>query len=112
MNAVILECIDGKDDHLQIPIDEGSTISLGLSDHEHHVLIKELHGLTGYVLVSNTHGSLYIDASNLSIAVKINGTPVTTGVIKNNDLLKIGDSVWKTLHEPTEVPIDGAITAQ
>lgn len=103
-NTVILECIDGKDDHFKISIEDGSAISLGNDPTQNNVFIKELESETGYILISNTAGLLYIDANNLSTAVKINGSMVRTGMLKHNDLLKIGDSVWQSvLPSPAEV---------
>jgi len=76
-NTVILECIDGKDDHFKISIEDGSSISLGNHPSDTNVFIKELESESGYLLISNNNGLLQVDANNLSTAIKINGSTVT-----------------------------------
>ena len=94
--TIILECIDGKDDHFHLEIASDSTISLG--NGAGNVFIRELEFVSGTLLVSNSDGNLIIDASQVAIPVKINGTLVSKDVLKNNDLLRIGNSVWKPVY--------------
>lgn len=94
--AIILECIDGKDDHLKISIDNGRSIAInncgGRDSHE----IKELHGNSGEIIFTNNNGAIHFDASGCSAAVKLNGNMVSIGNIMPNDLLRIGNSIWRS----------------
>ncbi len=105
---MILECIDGADDHFQINVPEGGSITLGSDASKNSVFIKELETDPGYLVVANTNGLLYVDGSNLNTQLKINGSLVTTGMIKPTDLLKIGNSVWKSVpsEESTQHTVD------
>jgi len=95
--TIILECIDGKDDHLKIEIETGSSIVLGKDDGESTRGILELNDCTGEIIFTNKEGLMHFDASGCGAAVKLNGNPAVTGNLRPNDLLKIGNSIWRSV---------------
>ena len=97
--SVVLECIDGKDDFLKIEMENGQRVVLGSSGSSNGQDLKELGGHDGCVIVTNNNGILLIDATECSIPVKINGQIVIQSSFKLNDVLRIGNSVWK-MHGP------------
>lgn len=97
--ALVLECIDGKDDFLKVEIQPGEELILGNLDAANSRQIKELEYEGGLVKLTNNDGLLFIDATECSVPVKINGQGVTQNHLKVNDVLRIGNSIWK-LHYP------------
>ena len=102
--AIILECIDGHDDHLKIEIFNNTSIAInncgGNNTHE----IKELKDHSGEILFTNNNGIMHFDATGCNAAVKLNGNPVSLGNIMPNDLLRIGNSIWR-LSKAVESPV-------
>src|SRR5665647_3466143 len=94
--AIILECIDGNDDHLKIEIDNNTSIAInncgGKNSHE----IRELKSHTGEIIFTNNNGVMHFDASGCNVAVKLNGNVASIGNIMPNDLLRIGNSIWRS----------------
>ncbi len=95
VTTVLLECIDGKDDFFKIEIENGERTVLGNSDANKGKDIKELSEKGGCVIITNTGGELLIDATECALPVKINGQPVTQNKLHANDILRIGNSIWK-----------------
>ena len=106
--AVILECIDGIDDHFTANIEPGSSISIGHASNEPYASIKELDQEHGNIIFSYTNGQLLVDASSCNAVVKLNGNPVIKIQVGSNDILRIGQSIWKA-HFPQ--PADGSAPA-
>lgn len=96
-SAVILECIDGKDDFFKTELQNGSRVVLGAA--EGATALKELAEGSGCVTVTNSHGELIIDATGCYVPVRLNGQPVTQTRFKPADVLRIGDSIWR-MHVP------------
>lgn len=95
-SAVILECIDGKDDFLKLQIEAGRRLVLGnVTGDEAGASIKELDNGGGRVVITNHEGKLLIDASGCYVPVKINGQTVTQNNLRAHDVLRIGASIWK-----------------
>ena len=94
--TLVLECIDGQDDHLKIAIKNGKSIAFnncgGRDSHE----IKELQGNAGEIIFTNDNGAMHFDATACNAAVKLNGNIVSLGHIRPNDLLRIGNSIWRS----------------
>ena len=84
---------------LKIELENGQRVVLGSSGSANGQDLKELGGHGGCVIVTNNNGILLIDATECSIPVKINGQIVTQSTLKLNDVLRIGNSVWK-MHGP------------
>ena len=95
-DSISLECIDGKDDHTIIPVVQGITVCLGRTSD--CTFINELALANGVIKLSNTGNLIYVDASKIAMPVKINGKLISSGVLQKNDLLRIGNSVWKPLY--------------
>ena len=93
---ISLECIDGKDDHTIIQVENNQNVYLGRSPD--CIFIHELELITGRLKISNLNNELYIDGNELSIPIKINGNIVLKGVLHPHDLIRIGNSIWKPLY--------------
>ena len=102
--SVFLECIDGKDDRLKIEIENGSSIVLGKDDAESTMNILELADCNGEITFSNKDGILYFDAGGCSASIKLNGNSAVAGNLKPNDLLRIGNSIWRSVIEVPDTP--------
>lgn len=95
ISTLVLECIDGKDDHLKIDLQSTQTIVLSSTDGENRTIIKELEQLGGAVVFTNNNGKLFVDATDCPVPVKINGNMVTKNELHLNDVLRIGNSIWR-----------------
>lgn len=100
LSTLTFECIDGKDDHFKIEIENGQKIILGCG--EAMTFIKELENQGGCVIVSHENGQLHIDASDCTVPVKINGNIIAKAIIRPIDVVKIGNSIWKYWLPATE----------
>lgn len=101
LSAVVLECIDGKDDHFKIDVHISQSIVLSSSGGENRITIKELEMQGGAVVITNENGKLVIDATDCPVPVKINGNIISKNVLHANDILRIGNSIWRT-HTPAQ----------
>lgn len=95
--TIIIECIDGKDDHLKIPVENGKSIAIAGNDGKNTKEIKELKLYTGEIIFTNNEGMIHFDATGCSAPVKLNGNNATAAIIRHNDLLKIGNSIWRAV---------------
>lgn len=95
LSTLMLECIDGKDDHLKIDVQNTQTIVLGSAHGENRTSIKELEELGGAVVINNNNGKLIVDATDCPVPVKINGNIITKNELRVNDVLRIGNSIWR-----------------
>lgn len=50
LSTLVMECIDGKDDHLKIDIQNTQTIVLSSTEGPNRIIIKELEELGGAVV--------------------------------------------------------------
>lgn len=93
--SIIFECIDGKDDHYKIEIADNTSIMFSSSSDDGGIKIRELENSGGVIIVTNTNGNLQIDASDCAVPVKINGSIISKSNLKQTDVLRIGNSIWK-----------------
>lgn len=100
--ALYLECIDGKDDHFKIEIEDGQQMVLGCAANQGATVIKELETDGGCIIFTNSNGQLHLDATECSALVKLNGNPITKAVVRTTDVLKIGNSIWKSVNPAQE----------
>jgi protease PrsW len=96
-SALHLECIDGKDDHFVIQLEAGEKKVLGGFDDDAVIKLKELEHQGGAIVINNENGQLVIDATDCTIPVKINGAITSKCTVKTTDILRIGNSIWKTV---------------
>lgn len=101
--VAVLECIDGKDDHLKIEVEPGQRLVLGSAAAVNGRSIQELSDNCGCIQVSYSNGNLLIDATECVVPVKINGQPVTQNLLRKHDVLRIGNSIWR-LHVDESMP--------
>ena len=94
--TLILECIDGKDDHTKIEIDNGISIAINNCGGRNSKEIHELKNHEGEIIFTNNNGVMHFDASGCNAPIKLNGNISTLGNLLPNDLLRIGNSIWRT----------------
>lgn len=95
LSTLVLECIDGKDDHFTTNIESGQSIVLSSTDGDSRTIIKELENLGGAIVINNNNGKLIVDATDSPVPVKINGNIVSKNELHVNDILRIGNSIWR-----------------
>lgn len=95
LSSVVLECIDGKDDHFKIDVQSSQSIVLSAINDENRIAIKELENLGGAVIISYNQNRMFVDATDCPVPVKINGNMVNKNELRLNDVLRIGNSIWR-----------------
>jgi RsiW-degrading membrane proteinase PrsW (M82 family) len=95
LSTIVLECIDGKDDHCTINVPDGQSVLLGTADGEGQALVRELETYGGSIVLLNENGRLVVDAKDCRAPIKINGNTVTKNELHANDVLRIGNSIWR-----------------
>lgn len=95
LSSLVLECIDGKDDHFKIDIQSSQSIVLSAINDENRIAIKELENLGGAVIISHNQNKIFVDATDCPVPVKINGNIVSKNELRLNDVLRIGNSIWR-----------------
>jgi RsiW-degrading membrane proteinase PrsW (M82 family) len=95
LSTLVLECIDGKDDHFTIGVQSSQTVVLSATDGENCTVIKELESHGGAVVVTHTNGKIFVDATDCPLPVKINGNIVSKNELRVHDVLRIGNSIWR-----------------
>lgn len=95
LSSVVLECIDGKDDHFKIDVQSSQSIVLSSINDENRIAIKELENLGGAVIISYNQNKMLVDATDCPVPVKINGNIVNKNELRLNDVLRIGNSIWR-----------------
>ena len=75
--------------------------------------LKELENNGGVIIVTNENGSLRIDATDCAVPVKINGQIIAKASLKTKDILKIGNTIWKSVRitEHEELAIETGKTS-
>src|SRR5687768_3895471 len=104
--AIHLECIDGRDDHFRIELLPGEKKLFGGFDDESITRLKELENHGGVIIVTNENGLLKVDASDCAVPVKINGQIISIAFLKTRDILKIGNTIWKSANTSELIEID------
>ena len=97
LSTLVLECIDGKDDHLKIDVQSTQTIVLSSTDGENRTAIKELENLGGAIIISHNNNKILVDATDCPVPVKINGNIISKNELRLNDVLRIGNSIWRII---------------
>jgi protease PrsW len=110
LSTIVLECIDGKDDHFKVDVHAGRTMVLGTVQTENGFMIKELEAHGGAVVLLNQDGKLIVDATDCPVPVKINGNMVIKNELKLHDVLRIGNSIWRINLPPAHQQSHTAVT--
>ncbi|MGH2645775.1 MAG: hypothetical protein ACRDE2_17620, partial [Chitinophagaceae bacterium] len=58
------------------------------------VAIDELGAEDGFLIFDNQNGNIRVDASNCKVLVYLNNQPLESSALQENDLLRIGHSIW------------------
>lgn len=95
LSTLVLECIDGKDDHFTIDVQASQSIVLSATDGENCTVIKELESHGGAIIITHSNNKIVVDATDCPVPVKINGNMVTKNELHVNDVLRIGNSIWR-----------------
>ncbi|MGZ3851777.1 MAG: PrsW family intramembrane metalloprotease [Flavisolibacter sp.] len=111
LSTYLLECIDGKDDHFTIGVKPGQPVILSANQGDNCTVIKELENHGGVVIVSNVDNKILVDATDCPLPVKINGTIISRSELRLQDVLRIGNSIWR-IHAPVGTEGVSASTVQ
>lgn len=103
--TIILECIDGKDDHLKIEIDTNRSIAINNCGGKDSKEIKELTNHSGEIIFTNNNGVMHFDGSGCNAPIKLNGNVASVGNLLPNDLLRIGNSIWRSTKAVEPSPV-------
>lgn len=103
-----IECIDGMDDHFRLKLSHNETRILSSDDSEGRIQIRELENSGGVIILSNINGRLIIDASDCAVPVRINGNIISKNILQSNDVLKIGNSIWRQVVPQQQTQIKAA----
>jgi RsiW-degrading membrane proteinase PrsW (M82 family) len=57
-------------------------------------------------VIAQTEGQIFVDATDCPVPVKINGGMVSKQVLRPNDILRIGNSIWRINLPVAEAPSD------
>lgn len=107
--TLILECVDGRDDHFKMEIGAGARLVLSGTEGEGQTAIRELENLGGNLIFQYQNGQLHLDASDCAVPVKLNGNLVTAATLRSTDVLRIGNSIWKAF--PAQAHAHDSVTA-
>ncbi len=102
--TLLLECIDGKDDHTKIELDNGTSIAINNCGGNNSREIHELKHHEGEIIFTNNNGIMHFDATGCNAPVKLNGNLVSLGNVMPKDLLRIGNSIWRSVIPVEETP--------
>ena len=94
-NRITLECVAGKDEKRHIVVDERS-IRIAHAALQPALPVSELMPGQGYITARADNGLLLIDAHNCLVPIFINNHEVMTVTMRDGDVLRIGNSIWKT----------------
>jgi protease PrsW len=109
LSILVLECIDGKDDHFKIDVQTSQSVILSATDGENCTVIKELESQGGAIIISHNNNKIFVDATDCPVPVKINGNIITKNELRLHDVLRIGNSIWR-IHPTAEQPNNTAVT--
>ncbi len=100
-----LECIEGKDDFLTIPILLNQPLTIGYdANGGKSQQIKELNADQGTLVFSWDGVRLLMDPKTI-LEVRVNGKKINTQVeIFSTDVIRLGDSIWR-VNFPVKEPL-------
>lgn len=100
-----LECIEGKDDFLTIPILLNQPLTIGYdANGGKSQQIKELNADQGSLVFSWDGVRLLMDPKTI-LEVKVNGKKINHQVeIFSTDVIRLGDSIWR-VNFPVKEPL-------
>lgn len=91
---LLLECIIGLDRFSRVAVGPQNSI-MGNSSLQPHIAVKELVEEQGYLVFNSENGAIHCDASNCQLPVYFNGNASRLGILRENDVLRIGESLWQ-----------------
>jgi protease PrsW len=92
---VYLECIVGRDFNHRFTVDKQPVMMAHASLHPSEPTDEIPEGF-GFILFTNSSGIAHFDATNCRLPVFLNNQEFQSGIMKENDLLRVGSSMWKT----------------
>jgi|GEM_PF-571225 len=92
---ITLECVTGKDENRHIVVDE-RPIRIAHAALQPALAVTELMPGQGYISVRVDNGLLLIDAHNCLAPIYINNQEAMTANLLEGDVLRIGNSTWRS----------------
>jgi RsiW-degrading membrane proteinase PrsW (M82 family) len=90
-----LECVAGKDETRSIVVDE-RPIRIAHPALQPALAVSELMPGQGYISVRVDNGQLLVDAHNCLLPIYINNQEAMTAHLRDGDVLRIGNSNWRS----------------
>lgn len=105
--VLLLECITGQDRFSRIAVGQ-QVLIMANSSLQPHIAIKELNQEQGYLAFHSEDNAIRFDASNCHLPVFFKGNPARLGLLHENDLLRIGNSLWQvhSSYNPQVAPLN------
>ena len=97
---ITLECVAGKDENRRVVVDE-RPIRIAHAALQPALAVTEMMPGQGYLSARVENGQILVDAHNCLIPIYVNNKEIMTSFMRDEDTLRIGNSVWRTRHEPT-----------
>jgi RsiW-degrading membrane proteinase PrsW (M82 family) len=107
-NRILLECIAGRDEHARIFVDE-RPIRIGHGGSlatQPALAITEIPAAEGFLQAQVVDNTLRIDATNCLIPIYLNNQPITISPMREPDVLRIGNSIWRARYSGARVSTD------
>jgi protease PrsW len=96
--AVAFHCINGPDDQFSVTLEPGQSVRLGSAGTGADYELKSLETYDGNITLSLPDNLLQLQVNGSTVPVKINGSAVSTAVVRRGDAVRIGNSVWKVVY--------------
>jgi len=103
---ILLECITGWDNGRRI-IAGQRPLKIAHAALQPDLAIQEMSASQGYIMVSAENGTLRMDAGNCTIPIYINNQEAKTWYLQEHDLMRIGNSVWRSQQVAGNAPGGG-----
>jgi RsiW-degrading membrane proteinase PrsW (M82 family) len=94
-NRITLECIAGKDENRRILVDE-NPVRIAHESLQPALAITDIAPAQGFIVARADGGVIVVDAHNCLLPVYINNREIMTAPLHEDDVLRIGTSLWRT----------------
>src|SRR3984885_4031201 len=93
-NRITLECIAGKDENRRILVDE-NPVRIAHESLQPALAIPDIAPAQCFIVARAEDGVIVVDAHNCLLPVYINNREIMTAPLHEDDVLRIGASLWR-----------------